>query len=68
MVWYAEAHDSCRALYSMLLSQELARSGKTAMFLSILFKALKADVSPAQTIAFFKRLLQVYTSQAMPTT
>ena len=52
----------------MLLSQELARSGKTAMFLSILFKALKADVSPAQTIAFFKRLLQVFMSQAMPTT
>ena len=43
----------------MLLHPELAKSNKSAMFLSLLFKAMKADVSMTRIIAFTKRLLQV---------
>jgi len=48
-----------RALYSALLSPELPRSTKGPMFLSLLFKAVTADVSPKRVAAFAKRLLQV---------
>ena len=43
----------------MLLHPELAKSNKSAMFLSLLYKAMKADVSLTRIIAFTKRLLQV---------
>lgn len=48
-----------RALYSMVLSPELPTSTKAPMFLSLLFKALGADVSPKRVAAFLKRLVQV---------
>lgn len=48
-----------RALYAVLASPELTRSTKAPMFLALLFKALKADVSPKRVAAFAKRLLQV---------
>jgi ribosome biogenesis protein MAK21 len=48
-----------RALYAVLGSSELYRSTKAPMFLSLLFKAIKADVSAKRTAAFAKRLLQV---------
>lgn len=48
-----------RALYAVLGSPELYRSTKAPMFLSLLFKAIKADVSAKRTAAFAKRLLQV---------
>ena len=50
-----------RALYAVLASPELTRSTKAPMFLALLFKALKADVSPKRVAAFAKRLLQVAT-------
>ena len=50
---------ACRALYGLLLHPDLARSNKSAMFLSLLYKALKADVSDHRILAFIKRLLQV---------
>lgn len=43
----------------MLLHPEVARSGKSPMFLSLVFKAMKADVSSKRVGAFAKRLLQV---------
>ena len=43
----------------MLLHPDLARSNKSAMFLSLLYKAMKADVSNTRILAFVKRLLQV---------
>ncbi|KAI7841479.1 hypothetical protein COHA_004873 [Chlorella ohadii] len=48
-----------RALYAVLGSPELYRSTKSPMFLSLLFKAIKADVSAKRTAAFAKRMLQV---------
>jgi len=49
----------CRALYGMLLAPDLAKSNKSAMFLSLLYKAMKADISDNRILAFIKRLLQV---------
>ncbi|KAL4421400.1 hypothetical protein ABPG75_010691 [Micractinium tetrahymenae] len=48
-----------RALYSVLGSPELFRSTKAPLFLSLLFKALKADVSSRRAAAFAKRMLQL---------
>lgn len=48
-----------RALYATLLAPELPGSTRAAMFLSLLFRALKADVSGRRVAAFLKRLLQV---------
>ena len=48
-----------RALYSMLLSSEVARSSKTPLFLSVLFKSIKADVNRTRSAAIMNRLLQV---------
>ena len=53
----------CRALYAVLLHPEVARSGKSPMFLSLLFKAMKADVSTKRVAAFVKRLLQIAQEQ-----
>jgi ribosome biogenesis protein MAK21 len=53
----------CRALYGMLLAPDLAKSNKSAMFLSLLYKAMKADISNNRILAFIKRLLQVRTDQ-----
>ncbi|KAK9820060.1 hypothetical protein WJX72_005600 [[Myrmecia] bisecta] len=55
-----------RSLYAVLLSPEVARSSKTPMFLSLVFKALRADVSAKRTAALAKRLLQVAQEQAPP--
>lgn len=54
---------TCRALYETLLSPEVARSNKAPMFLSLLFKAMQADVSSRRKAAFAKRLLQVSLEQ-----
>lgn len=42
-----------------LLQPSLPKSSKASLFLSLLFKAIKADVNNARVIAFVKRLLQV---------
>ncbi len=48
-----------RALYSVLAVADVGHTNKAAMFLSLLFKAMQADVSNARVCAFVKRLLQV---------
>jgi hypothetical protein len=49
-----------RALYAVLLTPGPVASGsRSSMFLSLLFKAMKADVSAKRCAAFAKRLLQV---------
>jgi ribosome biogenesis protein MAK21 len=48
-----------RALYAALAGGELTKSTKASMFLSLLVKAVKADVSHKRSQAFLKRLLQV---------
>jgi len=47
----------------VLLHPEVARSGKSPMLLSLLFKAMKGDVSTKRVAAFAKRLLQVAQEQ-----
>ena len=47
-----------RALYASLLHPDLPTSGKQALLLNVVFKALKADESHTRTCAFAKRLLQ----------
>ena len=54
---------ACRALYGILLSPELARSNKSTIFLSLLFRAMRADVSDRRVAAFVKRTLQVAMEQ-----
>ena len=54
-----------RALYAVLLQEGPRASGVRApQFLSLLFKAMKADVSVKRVAAFCKRLLQVRESLA----
>ncbi|KAK9819570.1 hypothetical protein WJX81_001337 [Elliptochloris bilobata] len=48
-----------RALYATLLAPELPGSTKAAMFLSLMFRAVKDDVAGRRVAAFLKRLLQV---------
>ncbi|KDN40347.1 CBF-domain-containing protein [Tilletiaria anomala UBC 951] len=48
-----------RTLYDSLLDARLATSSKQAMYLNLLFKALKADEDPDRKKAFIKRICQV---------
>jgi len=48
-----------RAMYAALLAPALPRSASAALFLSLLFRAMKADVNPRRVAAMVKRLLQV---------
>ncbi|KAF8493588.1 CBF/Mak21 family-domain-containing protein [Gautieria morchelliformis] len=48
-----------RALYASLLDPRLATSAKQAMYLNLLFKAVKADRDQARVAAFVKRVVQV---------
>lgn len=48
-----------RALYSVLLTDGPTTSTKAPMFLSMLYKAMKGDVSVKRVAAMSKRLLQV---------
>ena len=55
-----------RALYALLLRPELPRSAAAAMALSLLFRAMRADVQPKRVAALSKRLLQVCVVLAQP--
>eukprot|EP00899_Mesostigma_viride_P015893 jgi/Mesvir1/24304/Mv10992-RA.3 len=55
-----------RALYSVLLSDQLPRTSKTATLLSLLFKAMRDDVNAKRVAAFAKRVLQVAAHQPPP--
>ena len=48
-----------RALYESLLDPRLITSSKQAMFLNLLFKAMRSDNSSERVLAFTKRLLQI---------
>jgi len=52
------------ALYDKLLDPRLRETSKHTAFLNLVFRAMKADVSPARISAMVKRLLQV--AIAMP--
>ncbi|GJE90310.1 CBF-domain-containing protein [Phanerochaete sordida] len=48
-----------RTLYASLLDQRLATSNKQAMYLNLLFKALKADTNVERVKAFVRRFIQI---------
>jgi ribosome biogenesis protein MAK21 len=50
-----------RTLYESLLDSRLLTSSKQALYLNLLFRALRADLNVKRVKAFAKRLLQVVT-------
>ena len=48
-----------RTLYESLFDNRLINSSKQAMYLNLLFRALKTDSSVSRVMAFVKRLLQM---------
>jgi ribosome biogenesis protein MAK21 len=48
-----------RTLYESLLDPRLVTSSKQVMYLNLLYKSMKADVSAKRVQAFVKRLLQI---------
>lgn len=48
-----------RTLYESLLDPRLLTSSKQAMYLNLLFKSIRADLSMKRVKAFVKRLLQI---------
>lgn len=48
-----------RTLYESLLDPRLVTSSKQSLYLNLLFKALKADLSQKRVKAFVKRLIQI---------
>ncbi|KAG8684601.1 hypothetical protein FRC08_013612, partial [Ceratobasidium sp. 394] len=55
-----------RTLYDSLLDPRLLTSSKQAMYLNLLFKAMKADTSYRRVVAFVKRTLQSLTVHQPP--
>lgn len=49
------------ALYDKLFDAKVRESSKHTLFLNLIFRAMKADVSPARASAMMKRLLQLTT-------
>ncbi|CAI5743139.1 unnamed protein product [Peronospora destructor] len=47
------------ALYGKLIDPKVRETSKHTLFLNLIFRAMKADVSPARANAFIKRLLQL---------
>ncbi|OWZ10306.1 CCAAT/enhancer-binding protein [Phytophthora megakarya] len=47
------------ALYNKLIDPKVRETSKHTLFLNLIFRAMKADVSPARAGAFMKRLLQL---------
>lgn len=55
-----------RTLYESLLDPRLVTSSKHALYLNLLFRALKSDLNVKRVKAFAKRLLQVVTLHQPP--
>ncbi|GME60124.1 putative ccaat-box-binding transcription factor protein [Neofusicoccum parvum] len=55
-----------RTLYESILDPRLLTSSKQIMYLNLLYKSLKADVSIKRVKAFVKRLIQVITLHEPP--
>lgn len=55
-----------RTLYESLLDPRLAASSKQAMYLNLLFKAIKTDVNTARAAAFVKRTMQILGTHQPP--
>lgn len=55
-----------RTLYDSLLDPRLLSSSKQAMYLNLLFSALKADTEVKRVMAFVKRLCQLFGLMGVP--
>ena len=55
-----------RTLYESLLDPRLINSSKHALYLNLLFRALRADLSVKRVKAFAKRMLQIITLHQPP--
>lgn len=55
-----------RTLYDSLFDPRLLTSSKQAMYLNLLFKALKADKETNRVMAFVKRLCQMFGLASVP--
>jgi ribosome biogenesis protein MAK21 len=55
-----------RTLYESLLDPRLLNSSKHALYLNLLYRALKADLNVKRVKAFAKRLLQIITLHQPP--
>jgi ribosome biogenesis protein MAK21 len=55
-----------RTLYESLLDPRLTTSSKHALYLNLLYRALKSDLNLARVKAFTKRLLQILTLHQPP--
>lgn len=55
-----------RTLYESLLDPRLIKSSKQTMYLNLLYRSLKGDISTRRVKAFVKRLLQVITLHEPP--
>lgn len=55
-----------RTLYESLLDPRLVTSSKHALYLNLLFRALKSDLNVKRVKAFAKRLLQIVTLHQPP--
>lgn len=55
-----------RTLYESLLDPRLVNSSKHALYLNLLYRALKSDLNVKRVKAFVKRLLQVITLHQPP--
>jgi ribosome biogenesis protein MAK21 len=55
-----------RTLYESLLDPRLVNSSKHALYLNLLFRALRSDVNIKRVKAFVKRLLQIVTLHQPP--
>src|SRR5271170_6305235 len=55
-----------RTLYESLLDPRLVTSSKHTLYLNLLFRALKSDVSIKRVKAFAKRMLQIVTLHQPP--
>lgn len=56
----------CRSLYELLQSEEAASSSKAALMLSLVHKAMGADLRLPRIAAFSKRLLQLALAHQAP--
>ena len=56
----------CRSLYELLQCEEAASSSKAALMLSLVHKAMAADLRLSRVAAFSKRLLQMALAHQAP--
>jgi ribosome biogenesis protein MAK21 len=65
-IYIQKTHRFYRVLYETLLDPRLASSSKQAMYLNLLYRALKNDTVLPRLMAFIKRIAQIIGYQQAP--